>query len=68
MTTAELLNDLAHDAELPGCVANLEACYLEPLEAAATDPAMLDAVLEVRRTLAQAGLALRRLALVELAR
>jgi hypothetical protein len=67
LTTAELLADLAHDAELPGCVANLEAQFLAPLEAAATDRALLDAVLEARSTLARAGLALRRLALVEVA-
>ena len=67
LTTAELLADLSHDPEFPGCVANLEGQFLTPLEAAATDPALLDAVLEARSALARAGLALRRLALVGVA-
>jgi hypothetical protein len=65
LTTAELLADLARDGDLSGTVANLEAGYLAPLEAAATDPALLDAVLEARSALARAALALRRLTLVE---
>jgi hypothetical protein len=61
-TIRELLSDLAADPDHAGMVANLEGCYLQPLERLTTDPALLDAVMEVRRMLAQTGLSLRKLA------
>jgi hypothetical protein len=67
LTIPEILADLANDSEHAAAVSDLEGLYLHPLERLTTDPALLDAVCEVRRTLAQAGLALRRLALVEVA-
>ena len=33
MTTAEILNELSHDVDLSGSVANLEGTYIEPLAA-----------------------------------
>ena len=58
----DLLADLAIDPDFAGAVANLEGCYLQPLERLTTDPTLLGAVMEVRRMLAQTDLRMRKLA------
>ena len=64
LTIPELLADLASDSDFETVVCNLENCYLQPLERQALMPSLVDAVFEVRRTMAQARAAIRRLALL----
>lgn len=63
MTAAEIAADLAVDGDLAGTIANLEACYLQPLQEADLSPAGAAALAAVRHCLSEASAALQ--ALVE---